>query len=189
MEAFRDRAIEVALELFAEQPDVSLRQLAKAMGVSPNTPYRYFESKEELFMAVRAACYRRFASSLRGRLEALEDPIARVFAVASAYAAHALEHPAEFALMFQLGQPDPEAHPVAHQAGVDAWAVVQDAVDQAAAAGRIEGDVEEIAHLLWAGVHGIVSLAQSKRLTVGRCAEQLVGPMVAALLRAHGWSA
>ena len=188
MEAFRDRATEVALELFAEQPEVSLRQLAKAMGVSPNTPYRYFESKEELFMAVRAACFRRFGLSLRSRLEALDDPVARVFAVAAAYSAHALEYPAEFALMFQLGQPDPEAYPVAHQAGVDAWAVVQGAVDQAVAAGRIDGDVNEIAHLLWSGVHGIVSLAQSKRLTVGRSAEQLVGPMVSALLRAYGWS-
>lgn len=186
VEAFRERAIAAALELFAHQPDVSLRQLAKAMGVSPNTPYRYFESKEELFMAVRAACYRRFAEALRSRLATL-DPIAQVFEVGSAYHDHALQRPAEFRLMFQLGQPDPAAYPDAHQAGVDAWAVVLGAVQAAVDAGCIDADPLTLAHLLWSGTHGIVSLAQSNRLSVGRSAQDLLHPMVAALLRAHGW--
>ncbi len=188
VEAFRERAIGVALTMFAEQPEVSLRQLAKAMGVSPTTPYRYFESKEELFMSVRAACYRRFAAWLRAQLDALPDPIARVFEIAVAYHDRAIEHPAEFRLMFQLGQPDPRAYPAAHQSGVDAWSVVLGTVEDAVASAELDADVPELAHLLWAGVHGIVSLSQSNRLTVGRNAEHLLEPMVASLLRAHGWT-
>lgn len=186
--AFRQRAIEVALELFAHQPDVSLRQLAKAMGVSPNTPYRYFESKEELFMAVRAACYGRFAEALRVRLGALDDPIERVFEVAAAYHDRARDFPAEFQLMFQLGQPDPEAYPVAHGAGVDAWSVVLGAVETAVESTPLDADPLELAHLLWSGVHGIVTLAQANRLTVGRHAVDLLKPMVSSLLLSRGWS-
>lgn len=177
-----------ALALFAVQSEVSLRQLAKAMEVSPTTPYRYFESKEELFMAVRATCYQRFASVLEARLGAVEDPIERVFEVSAAYHAHAAEHPAEFRLMFQLGQPDPAAYPAAHEAGVATWRVVLGAVDGAVSSGRVRGDVEHLAHLLWSGVHGIVSLSQSKRFTVGKSADDLLRPMTSALLRAHGWT-
>jgi AcrR family transcriptional regulator len=186
--AFRQRAIEVALELFGGQPDVSLRQLAKAMGVSPNTPYRYFESKEELFMAVRAECYGRFVGALRARLGALDDPIDRVFEVATAYHDRARDYPAEFQLMFQLGQPDPEAYPVAHAAGVEAWSVVFGAVESAVESTPLDAEPLELAHLLWAGVHGIVTLARANRLTVGHTAEELVAPMVSSLLRSRGWS-
>lgn len=180
--------MQVALELFATQSEVSLRQLARAMDVSPTTPYRYFESKEELFMAVRATSYERFASVLEARLAAVEDPIERVFEVSAAYHAHAAQHPAEFRLMFQLGQPDPASYPAAHEAGIAAWRVVLGAVESAASSGRVHGDVEHLAHLLWSGVHGIVSLSQSKRFTVGKSADDLLRPMTAALLRAHGWT-
>lgn len=186
--AFRERAVAAALELFGTQSEVSLRQLAKAMGVSPTTSYRYFESKEELFMAVRATCYERFASVLEARLATRSDPIDRVFEVSTAYHAHAAQNPAEFRLMFQLGQPDPQAYPAAHAAGVATWRVVLDAVEGAVQSGRVHAEVEHLAHLLWSGVHGIVSLSQSKRFTVGQSAEDLIRPMTAALLRAHGWT-
>ncbi|MGH1344643.1 MAG: TetR/AcrR family transcriptional regulator [Nannocystales bacterium] len=186
--AFRTRAVEAALELFASQSEVSLRQLAKAMGVSPTTPYRYFESKEELFMSVRATCYQRFATVLEARLGAVADPIERVFEVSAVYHAHACQHPAEFRLMFQLGQPDPAAYPDAHAAGVATWHVVMGAVQAAVQAGRVQADAEHLAHLLWSGVHGIVALSLSKRFTVGQSAEDLLRPMTTALLRAHGWT-
>ncbi len=63
IDAWRAKARQVAIKLFAQQDEVSLRQLASAMGCSHATPYRYFESKEELFMAVRAQCFIRFAQT------------------------------------------------------------------------------------------------------------------------------
>jgi AcrR family transcriptional regulator len=185
VEAFRARATAAALELFGTHAQVSLRQLAKAMGVSPTTPYRYFDSKEHLLSTVRAACYARFAQMLRNRVAPLDDPIERVFAVAASYQAHACEYPAEFRLMFQLGQPDPE--PTVLEAAAEAWTVVLDTVADAVEAGRVRADVAQLAHLLWAGVHGIVSLSMSQRLTAGKSAEDLIDPMVSTLLQAHGW--
>ena len=53
--AFRAKAVAAATRLFAERGyrGVTLRSLAKELGVSPMTPYRYFENKEELFAMVR----------------------------------------------------------------------------------------------------------------------------------------
>ena len=63
---FRDRLCEAAERLFAERgPDaVTMRQLASELGVSPMTPYRYFEDKEDILAAVRANGFTRFAEAL-----------------------------------------------------------------------------------------------------------------------------
>src|ERR1700756_5228072 len=63
---FRDRLCEVAERLFAEKgPDaVTMRQLATELGVSPMTPYRYFQDKEDILAAVRANGFNRFAEAL-----------------------------------------------------------------------------------------------------------------------------
>lgn len=186
VDAFRARACEHAIALFAERDDVSLRQLAAAIGCSHAKTYRYFESKEELFMAVRAECYRRFARSLRARLERVDDPIERIHELARAYAERAHTHRAEFRLMFQLGQPRAERYPAFHRAGVDAWAIVEHTMQRAVDAGALEGDATDLAHMMWASVHGVVSLGLAQRLTVGRTSDQVLTCLVDALCRAHG---
>ncbi|MEM9195017.1 MAG: TetR/AcrR family transcriptional regulator [Myxococcota bacterium] len=185
VDAFRSQACDAAIELFGNQPEVSLRQLAQAMGCSHATPYRYFRSKQDLFMAVRAECFRRFRAYLEGLVEGT-DPRADVFAVCRGYAEYAQRRPAEFLLMFQLGQPSPEDHPEAEQAGLDAWATVEGTVRRAIRAGLLDGQPRTVAHLLWAAVHGVVSLSLAKRLVVGYDAAELIDPIVSALWRAHG---
>ncbi|MGZ6016095.1 MAG: TetR/AcrR family transcriptional regulator, partial [Phenylobacterium sp.] len=63
---FRERLCEAAERLFAERgPDaVTMRQLAAELGVSPMTPYRYFEDKDDILAAVRANGFTRFAIAL-----------------------------------------------------------------------------------------------------------------------------
>lgn len=183
--AFRQRACTVALDLFADHAEVSLRQLAAAMGVSHTTPYRYFASKEALFMATRALAYTRFAAFLRPRLAAAPDPIARIHVLAQSYFEHAMQRTGEFRLMFQLGQPRPDAWPSEHRAGLDTWRLVEQTAAGAIDAGCLVGDSAELAHLLWASIHGVVSLALAHRLTIGRSGESLIDPMMDAICRAH----
>ncbi len=185
IDAWRAKARQVAIKLFAQQDEVSLRQLASAMGCSHATPYRYFESKEELFMAVRAQCFIRFAQVLNDRLQPIEDPIARIHAVASAYHDHAHAHRAEFRLMFQLGQTDPERYPWAHQTGINTWKIVVGTAKGAVSAGVLEGNPTDIAHMLWASVHGVVTLSLSQRLRMGRQSQDLIAPLVDAICKAH----
>ena len=51
---FRERLCVAAERLFAEKgPDaVTMRQLASELGVSPMTPYRYFQDKDDILAAV-----------------------------------------------------------------------------------------------------------------------------------------
>jgi AcrR family transcriptional regulator len=182
---FRRRACDAAMALYAEHAEVSLRQLAAVMGISHTAPYRYFESKEDLFMATRAAAYRRFAAWLDTRLLAEPDLLERIRVLCRSYFEYAITHTPAFRLMFQLGQPRPEAWPDAYAAGVEAWSLVRRTTQAAIDAGRLQAEPNQLAHLLWASVHGVASLALAHRLTVGVTGESLIEPMVDAICRAH----
>src|ERR1043165_7966959 len=89
---FRERLCEAAERLFAEKgPEaVTMRQLASELGVSPMTPYRYFEDKEDILAAVRASAFTRFAEALEGARGSTADAAGRGGAVGEAYVAFAL---------------------------------------------------------------------------------------------------
>src|SRR3954464_8662218 len=63
---FRERLCAAAERLFAEKgPDaVTMRQLAAQLGVSPMTPYRYFQDKEDILAAVGPNGFTKFAEAL-----------------------------------------------------------------------------------------------------------------------------
>src|SRR5215469_938635 len=99
---FRERLCEAAERLFAEKgPDaVTMRQLAAELGVSPMTPYRYFQDKEDILAAVRTNGFNRFADALEGAFASPGDVRAKSSAVGEAYMNFAFEHPQTYKLMF-----------------------------------------------------------------------------------------
>lgn len=185
--AFRARICEAALGLFASHgyEGFSLRALARALGCSHTTPYRYFSGKEEIFAAVRQEGFRRFAELLRREAGDVEDCEARLHALAHAYLGFARDQPEAFRALFELGQPRPESYPQTYEAGREAWGVLEGAVRDAVRRGVLSGEPEIVAHLFWAGVHGVSTLDLAGRLIMGRQAGEIVAPMVEALLAAH----
>jgi len=170
IDAFRRRAAEAATRLFARDgyEAVTMRSLAEALGVSAMTPYRYLAGKEALFGLVRSEAFRRFADRLEAALaRAGADPLTRLRRLKRAYVAFAVDEPDAYRIMFELRQPDP--------VGVDELAVqsrrsfgaLHRTVAEAVAAGALEGDPLTLAHLLWAGTHGLVSLHLAGKLTMG----------------------
>ena len=51
-----------------------MRQLAAELGVSPMTPYRYFEDKDAILAAVRATAFNRLAEALEAPARAGARP-------------------------------------------------------------------------------------------------------------------
>jgi AcrR family transcriptional regulator len=157
---FRERLCAAAERLFAEHgPDaVTMRQLAAELGVSPMTPYRYFEDKDEILAAVRTNGFNRFAEQLEAARAATPDARARGEAVGEAYVRFALENPHSYKLMFDLNQPNVEKYPDLIAAGQRARATMTDHVKDSIAAGIYAGDPERIGMMMWAAVHGVVVL-------------------------------
>jgi AcrR family transcriptional regulator len=183
---FQDRICDVAADLIAENgfEGLTLRRLAGELGCSHTTPYRYFESKEDIFLAVRARCLDRFAAHQEA---AARGPTAeaRLRALGRGYVSYARRQPAAFRISFQLDQPAAPDHEPLQLASARAWAVLHSAVQDATDEGTIVGDVDTFAHLIWSAVHGIASLHLADKLRQGRSTGALVEPMLDALLDAH----
>ena len=69
---FRNRLCEVGVQLFSELgfERFNMREMAKRLGVSAMTPYRYFEHKEAILAEVRVRAFARFADWLEEQLSA-----------------------------------------------------------------------------------------------------------------------
>ena len=195
--AFRRRAVEAATRLFAERGygGVTMRGLGEVLGVSAMTPYRYLESKDELFALVRAEAFRRFAERLEAALaRGGGDALARLRRLKQAYVAFAIDEPDAYRIMFELRAPvardapgTPGAAELAAQAR-RAFGCLHRTVAEAIAAGQIggrgpggsrvarsadvpaaaAGDPLTVAHLMWASTHGLVSLHLAGQLAMGR---------------------
>ncbi|MCA9607853.1 MAG: TetR/AcrR family transcriptional regulator [Myxococcales bacterium] len=187
VEDFRQRVCEVSMQLFVEHgyEGFTLRALAKELGCSHATPYRYFAGKPEIFASVRAEGFRRFAAFLRDRLEGVDDPLARVRTLAQGYFDFSVEQAAPFTIIFEMGQPHPSEYPFVGEAGSDAWSVLFETVRAAVEAGALEGEPNELAHTMWAGIHGVSTLHLARKLSMGRSADALLQSMTDALIRAH----
>jgi AcrR family transcriptional regulator len=73
-----------ALVLFSEKGyrATSVGQIAREAGIGKGTVYDYFETKEDIFIAAVMEWLGQFEDSLMVRLDGLEDPIERLYAVA-----------------------------------------------------------------------------------------------------------
>jgi AcrR family transcriptional regulator len=185
--AYRERLTAAALALFGERgyEGVTLRAIAEALGCSPMTPYRYFADKDEIFAAVRAAAYDRFAAAQEAAVASSDDPIGRLSALGDAYVRFALEEPQAYRLMFGLSQPNPDAYPDLRRAELRAWAPLRASIAGAIEAGLLEGDPDTLAHVFWAATHGLVSLHLAGKLVLGRTFEDLLGPVLQTLVRGN----
>lgn len=185
--AFRAEATHVATELFVRDgyERFSLRSLAKALGCSHATPYRYFDGKEEIFACVRAEGFRRFAQALRDSLDPASAPENQLRALARAYLEFSQNQAAAFTVIFRMGQPGELSYPFVNEAAAEAWQVVLDAVAHAIRRGTLAGNINTVAHTLWAGIHGVATLELAQKLAMGRDGATVLDAMVEALLRAH----
>lgn len=86
---------------------VSLRGVAREVGLTPPALYRYHAGLEELLTALIADCYDAVAAALERARDSVpvDDPGARLLAVVRAFRQWALDHRQEFGLVF--GSPLP----------------------------------------------------------------------------------
>jgi len=168
-ERLRDDIIEAASRLLEDPaaPPLSLRSVARAVGVAATSVYLHFDDMDSLVRAVGA---RRFGELVRSQEEAsrhLADPCARVHAEALAYCQFGLAHPGYYQVMFanplpvRPPRPDGDREQLPGQPALDRLAGLV-----AACAGCPAGDAASTrtAILIWQQLHGAVSLRISRPL-------------------------
>jgi AcrR family transcriptional regulator len=161
----RERIIAEAERQFAELgPDkASLRSIARAIGWTAASLYRYFPNKEALLAATRAAVLNRFSDRIEAAYAAAGGPWERSRAISQAYAGFAFDEPHAYHLMFGMAAPDSKP-PELIDAEARSLRTVTDYVQDMIDAGLLEGEAEQIGRAYWAALHGLIMLRMSGRI-------------------------
>jgi AcrR family transcriptional regulator len=137
--------------------ELSLRELAREIGVSHGAPRRHFPDRQALLDALAEAGYARLGAELRGAADtAGEDFEPRLQAIAAAYVRFATRDAALLELMFAGKH---RADSGLNQAADRAFAVVLELIEQGQAQGALEpGDPERVGLVLFATIQGMAAL-------------------------------
>ena len=146
---------------------VSMRAIARAVGVAPASLYTYFEGLDDVFTMLLLSSYRRLADATAAgcALFAGDPPADRAFAAILAHRRWALDHRNEFNLLFtdQLpGYAAPEGGPTI-DAQTEVFRPMIDALTEITASSESVA-LEEVGVLLWAAFHGAVTLEVNHHL-------------------------
>jgi AcrR family transcriptional regulator len=169
--SLREDLLAAAAKAVAERgPDgLSLRELARELGVTHTAPRHHFGDKRGVITALAAQGYRLLAGRLRSSGgDFLEAGVA--------YVRFALDHPGHFAVMFRPDLVDEEDHDLAEARLRARQALIAGTAAHARAAGREGapaavqpavpgGALPPYALLAWSAAHGIASLALAGALT------------------------
>ena len=158
-EDVRRKILDAARELFMAEgyERVTMRRIADAIEYSPTTIYNHFQDKDDL---VNALCHEEFAQLLSALDPSVRsaDPVEEIRQIGAAYAAFGLANPNHYRFMFMTPVRYGEGHQVS-EPGQQSFGLLRKAVARAIETGAfVKGDVDTIAQVLWASIHGAVAL-------------------------------
>jgi AcrR family transcriptional regulator len=164
----RDDIIDAAEKLLLETGDegqVSIRAVARAVGVTPPAIYMHFEDKDELIHTVCERPFGEFRSYVERAMADLDDPVQAIAAMGRAYVHFGLEHPEQYRLMMMTKtEMDHGALELDEMPGMQTFFGLVDAARACIDSGAFrEADPFTVAVGLWTGVHGLTSLLISAK--------------------------
>ena len=167
---------------------VTMRAIAREVGIGPASMYTYFDSLDDVFTSLLLSTYARLAAATEAAVDHFADapPADRALAGILAYRRWALDHRHEFNLIFsdQLpGYAAPAGGPTV-DAQTAVFRPITDAIADlpAGAARRVD---DEAGLIIWSTFHGAVSLEVNHHLDwlpdVGAFHERAVRAAVASV--------
>ncbi len=175
----REACVREALSIVGESglEALSLREVARRLGVSHQAPYKHFASRDHLLAELVGRAFEDFAAHLDARARS-DDPVLDFLHMGQAYLAYAQSHPLHYRLMFGAKLPDPAAHPEMMRRGQHAFSMLL-------AGARLmpnrlpDAPVELDALFAWSAVHGLATLLETH---AAQAADLVPGTLAAAPL-------
>jgi AcrR family transcriptional regulator len=184
----RNALIATGVEMLTEggTASLSLRKLAKRVGVSHNAPYQHFADKNTLIAAIAQEGFRLLEAEMQRVIDttAEEDAHTRIIIAGQAYVRFAVTHASHISVMF--GSFPQQEYPQLSQAALDAFNKLVEIITMGQRTGEIGGDnIEEVANVLWTAVHGLSAVLIAQKIPPmvmqGRSIEQIAADHVAIL--------
>lgn len=161
----RDDIVAAATTLLGAGSAVTLRAVAREVGIAPPSIYAHFDGPEQIVHAVVRETFGRLEDQIGRARRTAATPRDRLVAGCRAYLAFGAENPALYAILF--GRPRqalrdgvvPTDAGVADLDGAAAFSMLIDGVQQCVDDGSSStGSVLDSAVQLWVALHGLVSL-------------------------------
>lgn len=165
----RHKIMDAAREMFVRNgyDATTMRAIADRIDYTPTAIYHHFRSKEALLTELTTQDFRALAQAFRETSQ-VTDPVEQLRRVGRAYIEFGVTHPMHYQLMFMTpSQVDGTKTGIKHgDPSEDAYAFLVQACERAIAAGRFRPELKDphqVAQILWAGCHGLVSLRIAKQ--------------------------
>ena len=143
--------------------DLSMRKLAAKLGITATTIYRYFTSKDELFLSLLKVGFSRMYDGMAARMAEQREARGRLQAGIEEYIRFGITEKGYYGIMFASDYPecrqygDPREEATAQEASRISFQILGLMVEALAQCGGAEPPESRIA-AVWAMLHGFVSL-------------------------------
>jgi len=174
----REACVQEALAIIetAGIEGLSLREIARRLGVSHQAPYKHFASRDHILAEVVSRAFESFAQYLDARPQT-GDPVIDFESMGHAYFSYALMHPLHYRLMFGTPLPDPTQHPEMMHKARHAFALLQDGLAEMFRSRGQTVTVEVVtldALFIWSTMHGLSTILESQALQTLGLPEEVV---------------
>ncbi|MBD2858533.1 TetR/AcrR family transcriptional regulator [Spongiibacter sp. KMU-158] len=148
--------------------ELSLRALAREIGVSQTAPYRHFKDKNALLAALATEGFQRFFDYCKASEEEPRSELGLMY-FGLAYVKFSQQHTALFHLMFGPVLQPRNQYPELFAAGREAIYKVRQQVEKGIKNGELRpiDNIASVAHTVWAAVHGVTTLLLEQGETFG----------------------
>jgi AcrR family transcriptional regulator len=145
---------------------LSLRDVARRLGVSHQAPYKHFPSRDHILAEILARSFDEFAAFLESRPPS-DEPNSDLKAMGMLYIEYARKHPLKYRLMFNTPLPEPKQHPGMMRNAQRAFALLRERLEHMPLR-IVEAPSPSSASLdalfVWSALHGLASILQSDAL-------------------------
>ncbi|MEL6278666.1 MAG: TetR/AcrR family transcriptional regulator [Pseudomonadota bacterium] len=151
-------AIRIVEEVGLEK--LSLREVARRLGVSHQAPYKHFSSRDHILSEVVSKVFADFARYLDDRPRS-DDPWIDMRSCGLRYFEYAAEQPLQYRLMFSSVLPPSKDFPSMVHRARHAFALLKDCIAALPRGPRNEDEIEQDALFVWSTIHGLVGVMNS----------------------------
>ena len=157
---------------------LSIREVARRLGVSHQAPYKHFDSRDHILAGVVARTYAEFSRHLEARPRS-DDPQRDLYNMGIAYLSYARDNPLKYRLMFGTPLPEPGRYPDMMEEAHRAFDILRERLSSMPRrplgdGQNKESDAGRDALFVWSTLHGFASIAASDAVaTLGMSGDEL----------------
>ena len=153
--------LQAAVELIREGgvEKLSLRGLARKVGVSQTAPYRHFQDKNHLLVEIARQTFEEMTSATLALIDPQRNATENVYRCGKAYLHYAIDNPERYKLVFGPSIEHRESYPDLIDAGMRSFGVLKSLVEQGIQQGVfLDHCPQLLANGCWSSMHGFASL-------------------------------